>query len=309
MKPLFLRTKTIFAALIIFSLVALFSCKKEGNNTAVSDEEAMAITQENAEANSDFDDVAEMGLSVSSDVEGVIGGSNSDGSPGLNGPTGNGPFDFNLNVFEDLALKAGPCTKIKVTPADSSFPKTVTIDYGTGCICRDGKFRSGKVIMNFTAPIRRPGAILTITFDDFNLNRKKIEGTKVIKNKSEGGIYAYSEEIIDGKVSWPNGRGFSYEASKMVTQIAGMDSRKVRDDVYKITGRTKTVYNNGVTVVKNTETPLTKAVACPWISDGILKVKINSRELFVNYGAPNNGACDNKALVKWTNGERLITLP
>lgn len=298
----------MLTALIIFSAVVLFSCKKEGNNTVVSDEEAIAMTEENAEANSDFDDVSEMGLSISSDMEGVIGGTYSDGTPGINGPTG-GPLDFNLNVFEDLALKAGPCTKISVSPADSTFPKTVTVDYGAGCICRDGKFRSGKVVMHFTAPIRRPGAVLTITFADFHLNRKKIEGTKIVKNKSEGGVHAYSAEILNGKVSWPNGRGFSYEASKMVTQISGMDTRKVRDDVYKIGGRTKTIYNNGITVIKNTETPLVKAVACPWISDGILKVKINNREFFVNYGAPNSGACDNKALLKWTNGERLITLP
>jgi hypothetical protein len=308
MKPSFLNAKTILTALTFFSALALFSCKKEGNNMAVSDEESITITEENAEANSDFDDVAEMGLSISSDMEGVIGGSHNDVTPGINGATG-GPLDFNLNVFEDLALKAGPCTKITVTPADSSFPKTIAVDYGTGCICRDGKFRSGKVVMNFTAPIRKPGAVLTITFDDFRLNRKKIEGTKVVKNKSETGLFAYSTEIIDGKVSWPNGRGFSYEASKIVTQVSGIDSRKVRDDVYKIGARTKTVYNNGITVIKNTETPLMKAVACPWISDGVLKVSINNRDIYVNYAAPNGGACDNKALIKWANGERLINLP
>jgi hypothetical protein len=311
MKHSFLQLRTIATALTIFSAVALFSCKKDVSNTTattVTEEEASAISEENSEANSDFDDVAEMGLSVSSDMEEVMGSSNTDGTPGINSPSGS-RFDFRLNLFEDLALKVGPCTNITVYPADSSFPKTVTVDYAAGCICKDGKYRAGKVVMQFTAPIRKPNAVLTITFDDFRLNRKKIEGTKIVKNKSEGTTTAFGVEVIGGKVSWPNGRGFTFEAVKMMTQIKGMDTRKVRDDVYKITGRTKTVYANGTTVNKNTETPLIKAVPCPWISDGVLKIKINDRELFINYGVPNNGECDNKALLKWANGEKIITLP
>jgi hypothetical protein len=50
-------------------------------------------------------------------------------------------------------------------------------------------------------------------------------------------------------------------------------------------------------------------VVCPWISDGVVKIKINDRVLFLNYGAPNNGDCDNKALLTWANGQIEITLP
>jgi hypothetical protein len=56
---------------------------------------------------------------------------------------------------------------------------------------------------------------------------------------------------------------------------------------------------------------LTKKVACPWISDGTLKIQINDRVLKLDYGFPHNGDCDNKALLPWNNGnsQRIILLP
>ena len=97
---------------------------------------------------------------------------------------------------------------------------------------------------------------------------------------------------------------------KTVTQIAGMMTAIVRDDVYKITGRSKTVFNNGTTVNLNTEDPLIKKINCPWISEGTLKIKINSRVFKLDFGFPNNGDCDNKALLTWNNGnnQRVILL-
>lgn len=84
------------------------------------------------------------------------------------------------------------------------------------------------------------------------------------------------------------------------------------DDVYTITGNSTTTFNNNHLVIKlNTESPLVKKVACPWISNGILKIKINDRVFLLDYGAPNNGDCDNKALLTWNNGNnsRIVTLP
>ena len=117
--------------------------------------------------------------------------------------------------------------------------------------------------------------------------------------------------VLDGRVTFPNGRGFTYEGIKTVTQIAGMLTCIVRDDVYKITGRSKTIFNNGITVNLNTEEPLIKKVNCHWISEGTLKIKINDRVLKIDFGFPNNGNCDNKALLIWNNGsnQRVILLP
>ena len=114
-----------------------------------------------------------------------------------------------------------------------------------------------------------------------------------------------------GKVTWPSGRGYKYNALKFVKQVEGGLTAILRDDVYHIEGRSETKFNNGVTINLNTETNLVKKVLCPWISSGLVKIKINDRVLFLNYAAPDNGDCDNKAMLTWNNGnnQRLITLP
>lgn len=276
----------------------LFSCQKEGSvsnsNTPVTEEEATVYSDESTQTEASFDDVEDIGMTAAEEEAAV------------SAPNGR------LFPFEELRARIGLCATITVTPNDSTYPKTVTIDFGPdGCFCADGKFRRGAIVIHLTGPIRRSGSVMTITLVDFYLNRAHIEGTKTISNLSENGNIKFTVQVTGGKVTFPTGRGYQYQCLKYVKQIEGGSTRIVRDDVYSIEGRSQTQFNNGVTITLNTETALIKKVACPWISDGILKIKINDRVLFLNYGAPNNGDCDNKALLTWNNGSNnlLVTLP
>jgi len=287
--------------IVLSAMLMLGACKKEGSlqSTKVTEEESLTLSQENTSAEAEYDDVTEIGFSAGADLE-------------LNAPVEtnvsiNGlSLETRPDLFPDLFFKVGPCTKIEILPNDSTWPKTIVINYGDGCICRDGKFRKGAIVLHFTGPIRRPGSVLTISLRGYYVNRMHIEGTKTIKNLTENGVHKYSVHIEDGAVTLPSGRGFKYEGSKVVTQVRGMETRTIRDDVYSIEGRNKTVYANGTVVVKNTETPLIKPVSCPWIVKGVLKIKINDRVLYIDFG---NGDCDNKAILKWANGEIEIRLP
>lgn len=276
----------------------LFSCQKD--NTAappVSDDEAVTMSEENSAADAAYEETAEIGLSADADLEAAARAGNNNFGAGVHA---------NINLFSELALRLGPCVEIAVSPNDSTYPKTVTIDYGAGCLCRDGKFRKGAIILHYTKPLRVSGAVLTITLRDYYVNRAHIEGKKIITNLSNAGVRTYSVVVVDGKVTWPNGRGFKYEKTKTVTQVHGSETITVRDDVFSIEGRSRTTYNSGVVVVKNTESPLIKAVECNWISKGILKITINDRQLFLDYG---NGTCDDKAVLTWNGKEKIITLP
>ena len=302
MKTLSFNRITIAAFAVLLSLFVI-SCQKENSladsATPVTEEEATVYSDESAQAEGSFDDVEDVSM-IAAEEEGDASmyGRSEEASNYL--PT-----------FEELRLRLGPCVTITVTPNNHTYPKTVTIDFGDGCICADGKFRKGAIILHLTGPIRRSGSVLTITFRNFYLNRAHIEGTKIISNLSENGNIKFTVQVVGGKVTFPNGRGYQYQSLKYVRQIEGGNTRTCRDDVYSIEGRSKTEFNNGVTVNLNTESPLIKKVVCPWISNGVLKIKINDRVLFLNYGAPDNGECDNKALLTWNNGNnhRLITLP
>lgn len=296
------RLSTVVAALMLFVLV---SCQKESSlsagNETVTEEEATTLSDESVQAEAGFDDVEDVSmLAAEEEGETSMYGRGEEASTGR------------LFPFAELRLRLGPCAEITVIPNDSTYPKTVTIDFGpVGCLCADGKYRRGAIIIHLTAPIRRPGAVMTITLDSFYLNRAKIEGTKILSNLSENGNIKFTVQVVGGKVTHPNGRGYQYNSMKYVRQVEGGNTRPVRDDVFKIETRSSTQFNNGVTVNLNTETPLVKKTVCHWISDGKLKIRINSRVLFLDFGAPNNGDCDNKALLTWNNGanSRMITLP
>lgn len=308
MKTLSFNRITLAAIAVLFSTLIFTSCQKEASlnteTSTITEEEAANLSDESTQAEASFDDADDIAFTAAEE-EGNAGGF------GVEGRSSNTQSRTFLPNFFELRDRIGDCATITVTPNDSTYPKTVTIDFGDSCRGRDGKVRSGKLVLHFTGPFRRPGSVVTLTFVNYYVNRILIQGTKIFKNLSEPPVHKWSIEVLDGQVTFPGGRGFSYDGTKTVTQIAGMLTAIVRDDVYKITGRSRTVFNNGRTVTLNTETPLIKKVACHWISEGTVKIKINDRILYLDFGFPGNGNCDNKALLTWNNGnnQRVIILP
>ncbi len=304
MKTLSINRISLIAFSALFCLV-LYSCQKENNLTnsaaAVTEEQAAVYSDESTQTEASFDDVEDVSMTAAQEEATASGFSG----------RAEGDSNHFLSLFEELHLRIGHCATITVTPNDSTYPKKITVDFGDGCIGEDGKFRKGAIYIYLTGPIRRSGSVMTITFRDFFLNRAHIEGTKTVTNLSENGHIKFTVQVTGGKVTFPNGRGYKYEGIKYVKQIEGSSTRIVRDDIYSIEGRSKTEFNNGVTVTLNTKTALIKKVACHWISEGTLKITINDRVLFLDYGAPHNGDCDNQALLTWHNGSesKLITLP
>ena len=288
------------AAITFIVASMLFSCQKDvstaNNNTSVTEEQAATYSEESSQAEVSFDDAEDVATTAADEECNAS-------VYGINGRL------FHP-LFIELRAAIGDCAEITVTPNDSTYPKTITINFGNGCLGRDGKFRVGAIVVHLTAPLRRPGSVVTITFKNYYVNRVHLEGSKIISNLSDLPMHKWRVEVVGGKVTFPSGRGYSYQSVKTKTQIEGMDTRIVRDDVYEITGRSQTEFNSGLTITLNTETPLVKKVACPWISDGKLKIKINDRVLYLDYGIPGGGQCDNKALLTWNNesNQRVIIL-
>lgn len=298
MKKFSINRISITALTFIVAFM-LFSCQKDlssSNNTPVTEEQATTYSEESSMAEASFDDAEDV-ATTAADEEGNAS------VYGINGR-------LFQPLFTELRATIGDCAEITITPNDSTYPKTITIDFGNGCLGRDGKFRSGAIVVHLTAPLRRPGSVVTITFRNYYVNRVHLEGTKVISNLSDPPMHKWSVQVVGGKVTFPTGRGYSYQSIKVKTQVEGMDTRIVRDDVYEITGRSQTEFNSGLIITFNTESALVKKVACPWINDGKLKIKINDRVLYLDYGFPTDGQCDNKALLTWNNGnnQRVILL-
>src|SRR5438046_2409436 len=233
----FISINRIFIAAFLFLTVAfLFSCQKENslkNSNTISESDAATYSDESAQADGSFDDIDDVGMTAAdADNTATIGRMDREYHPD----------------FSELRAAIGLCATITVTPNDTTYPKTITIDFGDSCVGLDGKLRSGKIIINLTAPLRKPGSVLTITFVNFYINHIHLEGTKIISNLNENGAIKFTVQAVSGKVTFPSGRGYSYESFKYKKQIAGMDTRIVRDDVFEITGWAKIEFNNGVVI-------------------------------------------------------------
>ena len=188
---------------VIMSVIAamLFSCQKDlstANNQTLTEEQATTYSEESSVSESSFDDAEDVAMTAA-DEEGNAS------EYGINGRL------FNPS-FVELRASIGDCADITVTPNDSTYPKTITIDFGNGCLGRDGKFRSGAIVIHLTAPLRRPGSVVTITFRNYYVNRVHLEGTKIISNLSDPPTHKWSVQVVGGKVTFPSGRGYSVQS-------------------------------------------------------------------------------------------------
>jgi hypothetical protein len=185
------------------------------------------------------------------------------------------------------------CAKITVTPNDlRTWPKTVVVDFGTGCTDVDGKSKSGKVTMN-VGKIWEANSIITLQYDNYVEDGVKLEGKFSFANNSTntGAIFQLKADKV--KITDPNGESWTWTGVHNFVQTKGQPSWwDWSDDVYDITGNIDVLFPNGETVTWNIDTPLVKANNCFWASKGVGVLKLNGTDIKVDYG---NGGCDNSA--------------
>jgi hypothetical protein len=70
-----------------------------------------------------------------------------------------------------------------VTQDTFSSPKTVVLDFGTGCVSSDGKMRSGKISASYTGDkMSTVGTEVFATFDHYKVDDKELNGNYHIHN-------------------------------------------------------------------------------------------------------------------------------
>lgn len=314
MKRSFNLTRLI-TALFLFSLLVFVSCQKEnssGGTDAEQQEASMASSEGDGEAEVTFNSIFDDAIGANDDVglagTGVFyGRSNTGGS----GDAARG----------DSLTPVARCFTLTIThPAGTPFPVRIMIDFGTGCTGPDGHVRKGKIITEYTSRLLIPGAVATTVFDGFYINEVKVEGTHKITNISGPNTLPLSRkfkvEVIDGKLTKPNGNYVEWNSTKTITQIEGLVTPDLaRDDVFKVEGSARGRVKRGTLLVGWESTinePLIKRFTCRWIVRGRIKtIRVNATAnspwiAILDFGA---GTCDNQATVTVNGVTRQITLP
>ena len=177
---------------------------------------------------------------------------------------------------------------ITVTPLDfSTFPKTITINYQTGVLCKDGITRKGVVTILSTGWYGEKDSMHTTTFDNYYEGDFKIEGTHLVKNlgKNSDDKLEYSVIIENGKITTKTGATITYTEHSTRTWIAGSDTPlNIWDDEYLLDGTQSGTSSKDIDYTLTVDEPLHFVLLPRNIESGILDIDVaNIKDIKLNY--------------------------
>jgi hypothetical protein len=266
---------------VILSISILFSCSKDENSTSGSSSELKTAELTAVRLQSDllYDDVSLEVLQVNLD-----------------------------NTTPTTTSSA--CATITVSPQDlNTWPKTVTIDYGTtGCTGINGFVRKGKISYTISKRVREAGATVTVNFDNYSVNGYKLEGVYTITNNgSSDANLNITTQLVNGKLTYPDGKWYTRSSTINWVQKAGSATPlNPLDDEFSITGNATIRSSENNELITSTKTALTRKLSCANIVSGQLNVIYNGIEGLLDFGA---GGCDKDAVLTVGTGSYTITLP
>ena len=306
MKKLSFFTQLITVSLL--SCLFMISCKKEHSGTLSAGQEELAATQSSESETENevvFNDVFDNVFGVNTEVG--IGGTGIFGRVATNGR-------------ETRTDSLPSCTIISITllNAPARFPMKIVIDFGAGCIGRDGHKRSGKIITEYSGRLIEPGSSAITHFENFKFDSISVSGIHKISNTTTSGSNQrqFTIEITDARLTRLNGDYSLWSSQRLITQVEGNGTSQIPvDDIFRITGNAHGKVKHGDLIYawqSEIIEPLIKKFTCAWISKGSLRVKRetlpdNSRwASILNYG---QGDCDFLATLTINNEVHHIQLP
>ncbi|MBK8564341.1 MAG: hypothetical protein IPN76_13640 [Saprospiraceae bacterium] len=213
--------------------------------------------------------------------------------------------DVDDQVDDAIETRGGgpaDCPTVTIVPLDGSYPRTMTIDFGTdGCTGPDGRVRKGQIVVNLTDSLSNAGAVRTATFVEFYVDDAHLEGTRTLTNTGldANGNPTFTRTVVGGKITYPNGESSSWEANHTITLVEGAETHSLLDNVWEATGGATGVTRNGRAFITEITTPLVRKRICRWTVAGIKTLTVDGKALTIDYG---DGTCDRKATVTGPNG-------
>lgn len=288
------KSNLLLFAIFTFGLL-INSCTKEDlQNKAEETTEMVNTASDYSEAENAFEDIYDIVEEAAQQVG------------DLNGFTGEAGADDR------------GCAEVTINQSTTDvFPLTMTLDFtDNSCTLTDGRAVSGTITAVFTGKLRDAGSSFTITYDDFVLDGKTINGAKTITNNglNEEDQLNYTVVVNNGTILFSNGNSVTYSTNRTRTLVAGMETNfendgiaGVQDDVWEITGTASGLNREGNAYEVNVTTPLRRALSCRWLTAGVLELDTDTLNstLIIEFG---DGTCDDKATARLGLISREITM-
>ena len=250
-----LRQKLFIVGL---SVLAFTSCKKEGDSNFTNSESSLLSSN--------------AGISVEEDADAVTMGEA-------------GPVAGQAHKLPDCAT---------ITESSETFPKEIVIDFGNGCTDRKGRTKKGKIIINATDHMLNDGAVRTVTFDNFFVNNRQIEGTRITTNTgtNEDGNIVFTRTVNTTHTGDRGSATRDFQGSAEL--IEGAETEERDDNVFLLSGNETLTLPNGGTVTRSTIDPILVSRHCRYPQSGIVEIVGPRRSGTIDFGS---GTCDDQATV------------
>lgn len=199
----------------------------------------------------------------------------------------------------------GAVVTVNVT---SSTTATMTVDFGTGCTCLDGRTRTGILTGSFSGKWKDAGSNATITTSNYTVSTYPVSFTmEVTQNGVNGdGHLNWDVTVSNGSIVTPTGT-ITYQSTRNTEWIAGQGDFDPSNDEFLITGSASGTARTGKAFTMNVDQALHIKSNCSNIVAGILSLTpdgLSTRT--IDYGS---GTCDNQAVFTLGTYTTTVTLP
>jgi len=203
-----------------------------------------------------------------------------------------------------------PCADVSID--NISTPHKMIIDFGANnCLCFDGKYRRGKILVTYTGLYRDSASTQTITFDNYYVNNYRVDGTQSVINNGHNTagnlIFGIQSNIV---ITDSVNNKLTFTSTRTREWIAGESTNGLfywTDDVYSITGTASGTSFDGTQFSSTITSPLIVALNCRWIEKGAIQfTPSNKVTRTIDFG---NGDCDNEATISIAGLSFNINLP
>jgi len=278
------------AFIIAASVITLAACKKNDSNNNTP-----ALT--NADDNGGYASDAAKLESTSNDVISISDEAASSGAA-------------NLRTTSVCAT---------VTNDTAVTPHVLTINFGsTDCLCADGKYRKGEIIVTYTGHYKDSLSTHTISYDGYYVNDNKVSGSKTVTNQgtNTSGQVWYTVAVNDS-ITLTTDSVITWTAHRTRTWLDGYSTVLRSDDVYSIADQsgysTLLTRANGHVFTISITSPLTVAQDCDFIEAGTLDISSSTftggdRILNYSYSLGTAGSCDDLAQLTIGSHTYVVTL-
>ncbi|WP_201982730.1 hypothetical protein [Hymenobacter rubidus] len=209
------------------------------------------------------------------------------------------------NTETEFRAKFGSCA----TRTYDAGTHTLTIDFGTtNCLCADGRYRRGKIIVHFTTDTNRRRAGAVVTRDGYFVNDNQHTATRTF---TDIGLGSFTVDVTNASIIRANNGGtHSWTANWTFTQTQGFNTPQVSDDVFSVTGSSTGVNRKNVAYTTTIQSPLIKRADClKYFVHGVVSItNSKSKTLLLDYDPSGTQDCDKIASVTINGRTKTITL-